>query len=397
LTNESEGAASGFFSSHRAHVVALVGAPEALQEWLVMVLSDAAHVLTNPKSVESAELIVAYVGDVPKEALAHLRRRARSDAAIVVIVEGSGLLAEEALEAGAFAAIRTPVRAEELRALVTSAMSVHSTRPPMGDATKRDREAYLQRLSKGFAHEIANPLLILDWNVDAARRGSQALSEARALLVALASASDAERAAVVDRARTYLDTTPDPEVDEALEDAVSAVGRMKKMLAATKELLRGGACPITPTNLGDVARSVVVQMKGEPFDGVTIESVVEGDLAVMGDATRIRQIVLHLARNAAQASRHLASPRVRVHVYARGDTGIVSVRDNGRGIAEDMQMKIFEPFHTTWRAEGCVGLGLALSREYATQMGATLSVWSSPGRGSCFRLRMKLASRWSGA
>jgi C4-dicarboxylate-specific signal transduction histidine kinase len=137
-------------------------------------------------------------------------------------------------------------------------------------------------------------------------------------------------------------------------------------------------------------------MKGEPFDGVTIESVVEGDLSVMGDATRIRQILMHLTRNAAHASRHLASPRVRLHVYAAGDSGVISVRDNGPGIAEEMQMKVFEPFHTTWRADGGVGLGLALCRENADQMGATLSLWSSPGRGSCFRLLMKLASRRGG-
>jgi signal transduction histidine kinase len=75
-------------------------------------------------------------------------------------------------------------------------------------------------------------------------------------------------------------------------------------------------------------------------------------------------------------------------VYPSGDRVVVSVRDNGPGIDSELQEKIFEPFFTTRRGRGGTGLGLALCREYARQMKATLSVWSAPGLGACFRVAL---------
>jgi signal transduction histidine kinase len=82
---------------------------------------------------------------------------------------------------------------------------------------------------------------------------------------------------------------------------------------------------------------------------------------------------------------------VRFHVYSSGDGVVVSVRDNGPGIAEELHDRIFEPFFTTRRGRGGTGLGLALCREYARRMGGTLSLWSAPGRGACFRLALNKA------
>ena len=66
----------------------------------------------------------------------------------------------------------------------------------------------------------------------------------------------------------------------------------------------------------------------------------------------------------------------------------IRIRDNGPGIAAADLERIFEPFYTTRRDEGGTGLGLALCREYAIQIGADLSVSTAPGRGACFRLRL---------
>jgi signal transduction histidine kinase len=103
------------------------------------------------------------------------------------------------------------------------------------------------------------------------------------------------------------------------------------------------------------------------------------------------QLVLNLTTNAAQAARALPSPRVRYHVYPSAGRVVLSVRDNGPGIAEHLHDKIFEPFFTTRRGRGGTGLGLALCREYARNMGASLTVWSAPGRGACFRISLRAA------
>ena len=71
----------------------------------------------------------------------------------------------------------------------------------------------------------------------------------------------------------------------------------------------------------------------------------------------------------------------------------VRVRDTGIGIAADRLVKIFDPFIQVGRAlnrphEG-VGLGLSISRDLASAMGATLSVESIVGKGSTFTLTLE--------
>ncbi|HEY2370862.1 MAG TPA: ATP-binding protein, partial [Polyangiaceae bacterium] len=104
------------------------------------------------------------------------------------------------------------------------------------------------------------------------------------------------------------------------------------------------------------------------------------------DHVLLAQILQNLVINGAHAARSLPAPRVRFHTYMHEGRAIISVRDNGPGIAPELHQKIFEPFFTTRRGRGGTGLGLALCREYALQMGAEVTLWSVPGRGACFRV-----------
>jgi two-component system C4-dicarboxylate transport sensor histidine kinase DctB len=129
----------------------------------------------------------------------------------------------------------------------------------------------------------------------------------------------------------------------------------------------------------------------DELDGVEVEVIADPECA-LADETLVGQILLNLTTNAAHAAKLLPSPRVRLHSYRSGEFVVASVRDNGPGITSELKEKIFEPFFTTRRTEGGTGLGLAMCREYALQMGAELSLWSVPGRGSCFRLFLPLFS-----
>ncbi len=72
-----------------------------------------------------------------------------------------------------------------------------------------------------------------------------------------------------------------------------------------------------------------------------------------------------------------------------------SVRDSGRGIAPELQERLFEPFFTT-RAEG-TGLGLAIARGVARAHGGDITLRSTPGQGAEFTLVVPLAAAPNGA
>jgi two-component system sensor histidine kinase/response regulator len=113
--------------------------------------------------------------------------------------------------------------------------------------------------------------------------------------------------------------------------------------------------------------------------------------AVIGDPTRLRQVLMNLLSNAVKFTDRgeiLTSIRTLGH---EGDGVNIefAVRDTGIGISEDKQESIFEVFTqadgSTTRRYGGTGLGLAISRRLVHLMGGDLTVESTPGEGSTFR------------
>ncbi len=117
---------------------------------------------------------------------------------------------------------------------------------------------------------------------------------------------------------------------------------------------------------------------------------------VVGDPTRLRQVLTNLLGNALKFT---AAGEIVVHAQVAsqdGDTLMLhfSVRDTGVGIPVEKQRQIFEPFAqadgSTTRKYGGTGLGLTVSLRLVQLMGGRLWVESEPGRGSCFHFTARL-------
>jgi signal transduction histidine kinase len=127
--------------------------------------------------------------------------------------------------------------------------------------------------------------------------------------------------------------------------------------------------------------------------GIALNFVHEGRLPafVRTDEKRLRQIIINLLSNAIKYTDHgFAELRI---VY-RSQTATIDVIDSGVGIeARDIE-RIFEPFERGGSSAALsrpgIGLGLAITRTLARIMGGELTVQSTPGRGSCFKLRLML-------
>ena len=116
----------------------------------------------------------------------------------------------------------------------------------------------------------------------------------------------------------------------------------------------------------------------------------DGDVAVLADRDKLRQILLNLVSNAIKFTPE--GGKILVECEAREEVVQIRVRDTGVGIPEDRFRSIFEPFVQAGRAlnrpdEG-VGLGLAISRDLARGMGGDVTVESAVGRGSVFTVSL---------
>ena len=94
----------------------------------------------------------------------------------------------------------------------------------------------------------------------------------------------------------------------------------------------------------------------------------------------------NLIENAVQASGR--DPRLKVHLYARGQVLRISISDNGAGMDAVILARLGEPFFTT-RATG-TGLGLAVAKSVARAHSGALELRSRPGRGTCAILQLPL-------
>ena len=118
--------------------------------------------------------------------------------------------------------------------------------------------------------------------------------------------------------------------------------------------------------------------------------------ALVGDPTRVRQILFNLLGNALKfTDRGGAMIRARTEPLGEGRTRVVlAVSDTGIGMTGAQQSRLFVPFSqadsSTTRRFGGTGLGLSIVRRLAQLMGGDVAVESSPGAGSTFTVTLRL-------
>lgn len=133
--------------------------------------------------------------------------------------------------------------------------------------------------------------------------------------------------------------------------------------------------------------------------GIEIASCVEPQVPalVIGDAARLRQVLLNLAGNAIKFTER-GGVSITVAPSKRTGAGAhaldIAVRDSGIGLNAADQARIFEEFEQadtgTTRRYGGTGLGLAISKRIVARMGGTLGVDSAPGAGATFTATVTL-------
>lgn len=170
-------------------------------------------------------------------------------------------------------------------------------------------------------------------------------------------------------------------VDDLLDLAKVEAGKVTLRLApfAVAELLGGLRAALRPL------QHSAVELVFEDAAGLPI---------LVSDEGKVAQILRNLVSNALKFTR---SGTVRVSAESRGAEMVLTVADTGIGIAPEDLERIFDEFSQVESAQGGgrqkgTGLGLPLSRQLAALLGGRISVESTPGRGSVFRLHLPLPS-----
>ncbi len=124
-----------------------------------------------------------------------------------------------------------------------------------------------------------------------------------------------------------------------------------------------------------------------------VTDFVPGPVPISADVTRIEQVITNLLNNAVKFTP--AGGQITVSVHHEGDSAMLRVVDNGRGIAPDLLPRIFQLFEqgdrSLARSEGGLGIGLTLVQNLVRMHSGTVEAKSEgPGRGSEFMVRLPM-------
>lgn len=204
----------------------------------------------------------------------------------------------------------------------------------------------------------------------------------------ISSLASTVRGLVPEKGQTEYDTEALPDVHAALETIQSRSEGLLHFVETYRELTRIPKPDFQIFTVAELFGHVSQLMKGD-LESKSIDfhmSIEPETLELTADPDLIGQVLINLLRNASQALQERENARIDLtaHLDRRGRV-VIRVCDNGPGILEEVQERIFIPFFTTKR-DGS-GIGLSLSRQIMRVHRGTISVQSTLNDKTVFTLR----------
>lgn len=239
-----------------------------------------------------------------------------------------------------------------------------------------ERLAAVGQVSAGIAHELMNPVSFVSQNVASLRLAlEEVLAWARPLLAAHPDQSVA--AALAD-------------LPPLLADIEGGARHVREVALGVKAQARGEDVETT-CDLADVVDFAVRLTRVEVRQRARIATRGEST-RVKGGAVGLTQVLLNLLINAGQAMEGTGRGLIEIAWSTVSvDQVLLSVTDNGSGIPQHAQARIFEPLFTTKGPGEGTGLGLAMSRDIVRSAGGEMTFRSSPGAGTTFEIMLRRA------
>jgi signal transduction histidine kinase len=217
------------------------------------------------------------------------------------------------------------------------------------------------RLARSVAHEIKNPLNAISLRLETLR----------------------------------MRVAPEvPEAESDIELVTNEVQRLDRVVRTFLDLNRPMELEIGTFDAGELASSVMETMRPAAQQANVQLSVEKpgGSLAVEADRGLLQQGLVNVVNNAIQAIAATGSAgRVKIAVSRQNSDCAIAVTDNGPGMPENVQERIFEPYFTT-KASGS-GVGLAVTRRALELHGGGIRVQSAPGEGTTMVLLFPVRAR----
>ena len=181
------------------------------------------------------------------------------------------------------------------------------------------------------------------------------------------------------------------DIDEARDligDCIDGLNDLTEMAQSLKDFSRLDRAPVGDFDVNDGLDKTLLIAKNKLKQKVSINKEYGEVPTVRCSPSQINQIFLNLVTNAADAIE--SSGEITLRTWRDGDRVLVSVRDTGSGIPEDILDKIRDPFFTTKEVGSGTGLGLSIVDRIIKAHNGTLDVESTVGEGTTFTVALPI-------
>jgi PAS domain S-box-containing protein len=245
-------------------------------------------------------------------------------------------------------------------ALVTDVSSLKRAQASLLDLERKlqatERLTALGTLAAGIAHEINNPLTCVTLNLQLALEQLEREQLDRALLLA------------------------------DLKEAKLGADRIASIVQSMRLLARGSPASSSDVDVNGALEKSVTLVSSSLRYRAQLERQYAEVRGVNGDASQLAQVFVNLLTNAAQAVRGREGGTICLRTRGTDATITIEVEDNGCGISEEIQPRVFDPFFTTRAAGEGMGLGLSVSAAIVKGLAGELTFSSRVDHGSVFRV-----------
>jgi signal transduction histidine kinase len=223
----------------------------------------------------------------------------------------------------------------------------------------QEKMASLGMMAAGIAHEIGNPLTSISSMVQIIKRKNA-----------------------------------DPKTGEYISNILKNIERISRIVRELVDFSRPSSYEEAPADINEIIKSAVGIIKYDRrsknlvyhllLDSNLPETVLVSD--------HLLQVFLNILINAVDASEDYGN-KIEVKSYVKNGNIHVDIADNGCGIPDDIQKKIFEPFYTTKEVGKGTGLGLTVSYGFIEKLKGEIKVKSNVGSGSTFIITIPIRSQ----
>ena len=256
-----------------------------------------------------------------------------------------------------------------------------------------EKMASLGEITAGVAHEIKNPLNFITGTIEPLKRDISDLLEVLEKYESVIADLHLQEAFYeVDNFKSEIEFDfLLSEIHKLMEGISEGSNRTKEIVKSLGSFSRKGDDKFVMHNIHEGIDSTLILLGNKIKNKITIHKEYGDTPEIECLPDRLNQVFMNILSNAIQAIDE--NGEIFIKTKSEGSNVIIQIRDSGKGMTDEVQKRVFEPFYTTKGMGKGTGLGLSISYSIVEQHNGKIDISSEPSKGTEFIITLPVQQK----